>query len=170
METKQNQTSLRNKRKGYWSAMDTVILLLVLASIGGIIYRVAMNVARTEAAVSDTVYEIYFQVEETHRDVLNEVKGFDTVYLYENDMRLGAMGATIHPETGDYVAVLTPSYIEGTELATATGCMICKGSTVQNGGLLVEGTGRYLTRGGVLQIRTDRVLLTVKITDIIERS
>ena len=44
------------------------------------------------------------------------------------------------------------------------------GKAAQNGGLLVEGTGRYLTRGGVLKIRTDRVLLSVKITDIIERS
>ena len=170
METKQNQTSTRNGRKSYWSAMDTVILLLVLASIGGIIYRVAMSITQEEAQASDTVYEIYFQVEETHRNVLDEVKGFDTVYLYENDMRLGAMGATIDPETGDYIAVLTPTYIEGTEMATATGCMICKGTAAQNGGLLVEGTGRYLTRGGVLKIRTDRVLLSVKITDIIERS
>ncbi len=169
MENKPNQTSPRNKRKSYWSAVDTIILLLVLASIGGIIYRVAVSVAQEEAQVSDTVYEIYFRVEETHRNVLDEVKGFDTVYLYENDMRLGAMAATIDPETGEFLAVLTPSYIEGTELATATGCMICKGSTVQNGGLLVEGTGRYLTRGGALQIRTDRVLLTVKITDIIAR-
>jgi hypothetical protein len=170
MESKQNQTSSRNGRKGYWSAVDTVILLLVLASIGGIIYRVAMSISREESEVSDTVYEVYFQVEETHRNVLDEVKGFDPVYLYENDRLLGAMGATIDPETGAYMAVLTPAYIEGTELATATGCMVCKGSAVQNGGLLVEGTGRYLTRGGVLKIRTDRVLLTVKITEIIERS
>ncbi len=170
MERKQSNTSSRNGRRPRWSAVDTVILLLILAAIAGIIYRVVATVTQDQEQMQGTVCEVYFEIKETHRDVLAEVKGFDTVYLYENDMRLGAIGATIDVVTGDTVAVLTVTPIEGTELADATGCMICRGSVERNGGVLVEGTGRYLTLGSELQIRTDRVLLTVKVTDIRVRS
>lgn len=172
MENNQNTTMLRRGRRPHWSVVDTVILLLVLTAIGGIVYRVVVTVSREqeEAREPGTVCEVYFEVQETHRDVLAELHGFETVYLYENGMRLGAIGATINAVTGDTVAALTINPIEGTEQATATGCMICRGSTVENGVLLVEGTGRYLTMGSVLQIRTDRVLLTIRVTDIQVRS
>lgn len=172
MEHKQKNATPRRGRRSYWSVVDTVILLLVLTAIAGIVYRVVVTVSREQDKAQDpgTVCEVYFEVMETHRDVLAELRGFETVYLYDNDMRLGAIGATIDPVTGNTVAALTVNPIEGTERATATGCMICRGSSVKNGVLSVEGTGRYLTLGSELMIRTDRVLLTVRITDIKVRS
>ena len=165
MESKQSNTSARRTRKGFWSAVDTLIVLLVLAAIAGIIYRIVITV--TDDSMDGTVCEVYFEVQETHRDVLDEIRAFDTVYLRENDMRLGAIAARVKDDgTGNPVAALTPSYIEGTETATATGCMVCRATVSSDGSILVEGTGRYLTRGSVLEIRTDRVVVTVKITDI----
>lgn len=170
MERKQPNTSTRKGRKSYWSVVDTMILLLVIASIAGIIYRVVMTVSQESEEEAGSLCEVYFEVQETHRDVLAEVRGFDAVYLHENNVRLGAIGATIDVVTGDTVAALATYPIEGTELATASGCMVCRGTIQTNGGILVAGADRYLTRGSILEIRTDRVLLTVKITDIRVRS
>ena len=165
MESKQSNTPTRRERKGFWSAVDTLILLLILAAVAGIVMRIVITV-RNDSPEGE-VYRVYFEVHETHRDVLDEVRGFDAVYLCENDMRLGAIAAKVVDDaTGKTAAALTPSYIEGTETATATGCMVCRGPDHSAEGLLVEGTGRYLTCGSVVQIRTDRVILTVTITDI----
>ena len=162
MESKQSNHSARNGRKGRWSVMDTFILLLLLAVLAGIVYRVFVTV--TDEGPTGTVCQVYFDVMETHRDVLGELHGFETVYLYENDMRLGAIGAV--EADGDTAADLTIQYVEGTDMATAKGRMTCRASLVEDGSILVEGTGRYLTRGSVLQIRTDRVLLTIQVTDV----
>ena len=170
MEQKQNTSSPRGGRRSRWSVIDTVILLLVLMAIGGIVYRAVSTVYRDEQAEGRDVYEVYFEVAETHRDVLAEIRGFDNIYLYENGMHLGTIGMTKDEESGESIVALTTVPVEGTELATALGCFVCAGSDEMNGGLLVEGTGRYLTRGGELTIRTDRVVLTVKITDIRKRS
>jgi hypothetical protein len=168
-QNQSNAASTRRERKPRWSAVDTLILLLVLAAIAGIVYRVVVTVTREAVAEQGTVCEVYFEVKEVHRDVLTEIQGFDPVYLYENDMRLGAIGATIDPATGEPVAAITVSTFEGTELANATGCMICRGTAEPNGALLVKGTGRYITRGSELMVRTDQVLLTIRVTDILIR-
>ena len=168
MESKQINIPPHNRRKSRWSAVDTLIVLLVLAAIAGIIYRVVITV--TAEPEAGEVYEVYFEVQETHRDVIAEVRPFDAVYLVENDMRLGAIAATIAEGAGTPAASLIPSYIEGTDMATATGCMTCRAVLSGNGSILVEGTGRYLTSGSILEIRTDRVLMTVRITDIREKS
>lgn len=160
MESKQSNTL---PRKGGFSAIDVLIILLVLASIVGIVYRVVMTVS--DDATGGTVCRVYFEVSEVHRDVLAEIRAYDTVYLYENDMRLGVIGATIGDE-GKTSPALTTVNSESGDTATATGCMVCRAVSVRDGSILVDGTGRYLTRGSVLEIRTDRVLLTVRVTDI----
>lgn len=163
MESKQPNTSLRQNRKGGFSAIDVLIILLVLAALVGIVYRIVVTVA--DDAPAGTVCRVYFEVSEVHRDVLSEVRAYDTVYLYETDMRLGVIGATIG-EGGNASPALTPIYAEESDQATATGCMVCRAVTVTDGSILVAGTDRYLTRGSVLKIRTDRVLLTIRVTDI----
>ena len=160
MESKQSNTL---SRTGGFSVIDVLIILLVLAAIVGIVYRVVMTVS--DDAAEGTVCRVYFEVSETHRDVLSELRAYDTVYLYENDMRLGMIGATMSEE-GNTAPALTIVNSESGDTATATGCMVCRAVSVQDGSILVDGTGRYLTRGSVLEIRTDRVLLTVRVTDI----
>ena len=162
-----------NKPKKRWSAMDTVILLLVLVAVAGLIYRV-VYAARKEAEADPVMYRVHFEVLETHKDVLAEVKGFDAVYLYEDDTRLGYIGVYQDTATGEYTAALnvTPAQgATGSDRVTATGILICTdASPASGGGLWVGDSGRYLTPGGVMEVRTDRALLTVRITSIREHS
>lgn len=161
------------KQKLRWSAVDTVILLLVLVAVAGLVYRV-VYAARREGDATSAMYRVYFEVQETHEEVLAEVRGFDAVYLYENDVRLGYIGVYRDTATGEYTVALTPSASTdgtGDHRVTGSGCMICTNATLrEDGGLHVGDSGRILVPGSVLEVRTDRALLTVRITSIREHS
>ncbi len=164
MDNNQNNTVVRNPRKSRWSVTDTVLLLLVLVAVAGCIYRLVYAVYREEQESQDILYEVYFDVSETHKNVLAEIRNFDEVYLYENDVQLGNIGVTeADEELRVYMNKVTP--ITGTDLLTAEMCMLAKG-TMTDRGLFVAGSGRYLTPGSELVVRTDRVLLTIRITKI----
>lgn len=165
MDMKQNKPA--KTRKGRWSVVDTVIVLLVLLAVAGLVYRV-VYAARTESEKNNKMYRVYFEVSETHEDVLSEVAGFDAVYLYENDVRLGYIGVYEDTATGEYMVALTPDPTEKSDMATASGCLVCTEGVMRDGGLLVGESGRYLTPGSELEVRTDRALLTIRITSIRE--
>lgn len=165
MDMKQNQPI--KSRKGRWSVVDTVIVLLVLIAVAGLVYRV-VYAARAEEENGRTLYRVYFEVAETHKDVLTEVEGFDAVYLYENGVKLGYIGVYEDTTTGDYTVALTPTPTEVSGMATAAGCLVCTDGVLKDGGLLIGESGRYLTPGSELQVRTDRALLTIRITSVRE--
>ena len=99
MESKQSNTPTARRRERRWSVIDTVILFLVLVAIAGIVYRIVITV--TDDGDTGSRCQVYFEVSETHRDVLDDIQGFEEVYLLENDMLLGSIGATsVDPETG----------------------------------------------------------------------
>ena len=160
-----------DKQKRRWSAMDTLILLLILVAVAGLVYRV-VYAARKEAEADPTLYRVYFEVLETHEDVLAEVRGFDAVYLYENDVCLGYIGVYQDTATGEYTVALTPTPVSGgDDRVTASGCMVCTNATLSSGGgLRIGESGRVLIPGSVLEVRTDRAFLTVRITSIREHS
>jgi hypothetical protein len=164
---------IMHKPKKRWSAMDTVILLLVLVAVAGLVYRV-VYAARKDAEADPTMYRVYFEVLETHENVLAEVEGFDAVYLYENVTRLGYIGVYLDTATGAYTPALTTTPAvgaTGSHRVTATGILICNNATVSaGGGLMVGDSGRYLTPGSVLEVRTDRVLMTIRITSVREHT
>ena len=159
--------------KRRWSAVDTLILLLIVVAVAGLVYRV-IYAARKDASADPAMHRVYFEVLETHEDVLAEVKGFDAVYLYENDARLGYIGVYQNSATGEQTVALqvTPAVgATGDGRVTATGCMVCTGGTltsVAGGSLLIGDSGRYLTPGSILEVRTDRALLTIRITSVTE--
>ena len=166
---KDKKTEGKPSRKLRWSAVDTCILLLVLAVLGGLVYRVVDAALRDQNDGDRVMYAVYFTVEDTHKGVLGEVQGFEAVYDYEDGSKLGHIAAYEDPDTGEYAPVLTVKPAVDTanaDYVSATGCMICTAATQKGGGLLVDGSGRYLTPGTTLMIRTDRALLTVRITDI----
>lgn len=169
MDQQQSKTSARRSRPGRWSAVDTVILLLVLLAIAGVVYRVVMGMRHDHGASVKETYEVYFDVEETHKSVLEEVRGFDAVYLRENDMRLGYIGVYEDASAGEYRVAMTMTATENNRV-TATGCMLSTGTVMSDGSLLVEGSGRNLTPGSTLELRTDRAILTVRITEIRKHS
>ena len=116
-----------------------------------------------------TIYDVFFSVEQAHRDVLDEIDGFDPVYLFENDVKLGYMGVYRETEGDGYRVALTPlpaDKNDTSEFIPAQGCFVCADAVMQDGSLLVAGSGRYLTPGSVIEIRTDRAYLTLRITEI----
>lgn len=157
-----------DKPKRRWTVVDTLILLLVLLSVAGLVYRVIYAMRRESA--DPTLHSVYFEVLEVHEDVLAEVQGFDAVYLYENDVRLGYIGVHQDPVTGErsvFLDVAPAPGASGDDRVTARGCMFCANATVSaGGGLRIGESGRILVPGSVLEIRTDRALLTVRITSI----
>jgi len=159
-------------RKGKWSVMDTVILLLAILIVGALVYRVVYAFQSRMDDSPQTIYDVFFSVDEAHRDVLAEVSGFDSVYLYENDVKLGYMGVYRDAEGDGYRVALTPlpaDQNDTSEFIPAQGCFVCADAVMQDGGLLVSGSGRYLTPGSVIEVRTDRAYLTLRITEIVPR-
>jgi hypothetical protein len=166
---KDKKTEGKAPRKFRWSAVDACILLLVLAVLGGLVYRVADAALRKQDDGERVMYAVYFTVEDTHKDVISEIRGFDAVYDYEDGTKLGHIAAYENPATGEYAPVITVKPAMNTansDYVSATGCMICTNATENDGSLRVDGSGRYLTPGTTLMIRTDRALLTVRITEI----
>ena len=156
-------------RKRGFSVIDGVLMLLILAAIGGIVYRVVDAAKQSIATEERPMYAVYFSVEETHKDVLAEIRGFDAIYDPEDGVKLGYIAAYEDTEAGDYkpALVIVPAVnATGRDRVTASGCFICTEGTMMNGGLLVDGDDRYLTPGSELAIRTDRAVITVCITEI----
>jgi len=148
----------RRKGKGgqsRWSAVDTVILILVLLSVAGIVYRAVYTIRQDMNAAGKTQYVIDFVVEETHEDVLREVKHEDAVYLYEGGAVLGRIGLRDISHGA-----------KGEAYATAKGSILCASGSMKNGALLIGTSGRYITPGSEVTVRTDRAILTLRITEI----
>ena len=156
-------------RKRGWSVIDTLIVLLVLAAVAGIVYRVVDAARQSTAQEERLMYAVYFSVEETHKDVLAEIRGFDAIYDPEDGVKLGYIAAYEDTEEGGYkpaLAIVPTVNATGRDRVTASGCFICTEGTMMNGGLLVDGDDRYLTPGTELSIRTDRAILTIRVTEI----
>lgn len=165
------QRMKQGKRR--WSAMDTVILVLVLLAIGGVVFRVVDASYRDRVKRDDKMYVIGFTVEDIHRDVLAELKGADAMYLYEEDAFLGYMGMfrdETTNTTSPALEVIPPKADAQAGHVGATGHLVCTTGTAMNGGLLVGKSGRYLIPGSEVVVRTDRVLLTLRVTEIREHS
>lgn len=165
------ESNRQTKRR--WSALDTVIVLLVLVALAGIVYRVVYTARQKGADTTATMYKVDFEVAATHADVLEEIQGAEAVYFCENDVCLGYI-AISETDTGDFNAALVTAPAldeEGTPIPgfeTATGSMICTDGTLSNGGgsLLVGASGLYLTPGSEVEVRTDRALLHLRVVKI----
>lgn len=169
MHTEKEKKRDKPTRGGGWSVMDTLIVLLILAAVAGMVYRLVDAVGQNRAEENRPMYAVYFSVEETHKDVLAEISGFDAVYDPEDGVKLGYIAAYEDAEEGIYkpaLAIVPAVDSTGRDRVTASGCFICAEGTVMNGGLLVDGDDRYLTPGSELRIRTDRAVLTIRITEI----
>lgn len=175
MKASENASRAANQhvpRKGKWSVVDTVILLLAILVVGALVYRVVYAFESRIEEEPQTIYDVFFSVDQAHRDVLGEVIGFDPVYLYENDVKLGYMGVYRDVEDDGYRVALTPlpaDQNDTSEFIPAQGCFVCADAVMRDGGLLISGSGRYLTPGSVVEVRTDRAYLTLRITEIVPR-
>lgn len=170
MESNQQKSNRAGRKtRFHWSAVDTVILLLVLVALAGVVWRVVYTARQRGGQEEGTKYVVTFQIPDIHPDVLAEIRGFDAVYLYENDVRLGHLGVYEDTATGEYRVALDATPLDDEErpdYVMATGSMVCGEATLSGGGLLVGESGLYLTPGSEVEVRTDRVLFTLKVTEI----
>ncbi len=164
----------KRTRKHAFSAVDAVLILLLVAAVAGVVLRVVTTQKQADATEgAPTMYAVYFEVEETHEDVLASVASFDAVYLLDGDARLGYMGAYRDRDTGEFHIALTPAPAEGAEgdrRVTALGCFVATEAENTAGGLLVGKSGLYLAPGACLEVRTDRARMTIRITEILPHS
>ncbi len=161
---KGKDSSVKAPRSRRWTAVDTLIVLMVVLAVAGVVVRGVLDNGKTPAATaSETVY-VDFIISEIHPSVLSEIKAFDALYLRETGELVGYVGVyddgttALHP-------VNAPVAANGSFVA-AEGCFVCLDGTYENGSLLVKGMTDYLSPGSVLTLCTERAVVTLEITGI----
>jgi hypothetical protein len=160
------ETAPERRSKRRVSVMDIVIILLVLVAVAGIVFRVVSVIREGAPTSKGARYAVEFSVAETPTDIFLGMQIGDGVFLYKSGAKLGYMGAYQQDDEQPYrvALTLTPGTAKGT--STAIGEFVCTDGEMTNGGLLVNAGGLYLTPGTELLICTERVLLTVTVTEI----
>lgn len=170
----------RARRK--WSAMDTVILILIVAAVASVVGRVIYAYLQRGSEDEASIYTVDFDVADIREAVLQNVSGFDAVYLYESGARIGYIG--VEESDGEQWVALYPKNTwtgqdlnedestEGETLPVATGStaaqgsMICTGGDLEDGCLYLDAAGLYIAPGSELKVCTDRVVFTLRVTRI----
>jgi hypothetical protein len=182
---------VRAGRKGRWSVVDAVILLLVVLCVVSAAVRVAYAYIQRDknSANTQNLYDVTFEIEEVHRDVLASVSPFDALYLYDTGERIGYVGVYQDSEGNTRIALTVVgdsdrdsdsgrySYSNSngengtysSDWVAATGCMVCVGGVIQDGCLPIDGSDLYLAPGSELTVCTERAMFTVRILTITAR-
>lgn len=177
----EQQNGKRARRK--WSAMDTVILILIVAAVASVVGRVIYAYLQRGGEDEASIYTVDFDVADIREAVLQNVSGFDAVYLYESGARIGYIG--VEESDGEQWVALYPkntwtgqdlsedeSTTEEETLPVATGStaaqgsMICTGGDLEDGCLYLDAAGLYIAPGSELKVCTDRVVFTLRVTRI----
>lgn len=163
---KQNSEGKSPKKSGgRWTAIDTVILLLVLVAIAGVIVRsFVLPGEKDDQAVAEGAYYVEFTVHEIHAEVLEEFRISDRFYLYETNELVGYLG--YYADGTRALQAMAPVMEGDDRLVTAEGCLYCPDARMENGCLLLKDTDTYLAPGAVLKLRTDRATMTIEIKKI----
>ena len=151
------------KKRFRWTAVDSLILLMVLLVVAGAVVRGVLDRRPSHEKETAGPYYVDFAIEEIHPKVLGEIQPFDALYLYETGERLGYVGVY---DDGTIALHTVVSPVSSARSVAAEGCMVCVEGVYQNGSLLVSGTNTYISPGAVLVLRTDQAVITVEITDI----
>ncbi len=147
-----------------WTAVDTIIVLLLVLAVGGVVLRGVVDWNKqAETPVTGPFY-VEFSVAEIHPTVLGEIAAFDPLYLYESGELVGYVGVYDDGTMALHTVGQLSSLNGG--IVSAEGCMVCLEGVYENGSLLVTGMDQYLSPGTKLTLRTDRAVLTVEITGI----
>lgn len=155
---------------GRWSAVDTVIVLLLLIAVAAQLWQAILIRRETDAEKTPTAYDVTFSVSAIRREVLEGIDAFDGLYLCEDGTRIGSVGVYEDEDGSQRIALSVvepgPDGLAGSEYVAAEGCMICTEGEYRDGGLLIPDTGLYLDPGSEWTVRTDRVMLTIRIESI----
>lgn len=189
MENERKTESRSNRR---WSAMDTVITILLIAAVVSLVGRVVYAYRNRSQADVTHLYMVEFEVASIQTENLRQIKAFDTIYVYESGAVVGYIGAedtdgvrnaamhaktptesteiaeeTLPAETGIEVAEGMPPIFTGD--TEAYGSMICAGGELEDGCLYVVDAETYIAPGTTLTVCTDKVLFTLRVRSITEK-
>lgn len=186
----ERKTESRSKRR--WSAMDTVITILLVAAVVSLAGRVVYAYRNRSHTDVTHLYTVEFEVASIQTENLRQIEAFDVVYVYESGAMIGYIGAeeidgvrsvaihaktptesaesseeTLPEETGIEVAEgLPPIFTGHTE---AYGSMICAGGELEDGCLYAANAETYIAPGTELTVCTDKVLFTLRVLSITEK-
>ncbi len=158
---KQKRTTYRAGGKGRFTAVDTVLLILVVVLLVGTVAGwVWQTVVADEATEEGITYAVSFRIASTHRQVTEGLSVGDRLYSTSGEF-IGYLR--------DDLAVYDDSEAELANRVTGTGSMVCVGH-MDGRSLRVGDVERYITPGDTLKIHTEREILTVYILKISEVS
>lgn len=161
METKNHKPSLW--RKGKFTTVDAVILLLVVVMVvGAVIGWVYQAVNKGSAFDEGLTYVVTFRISETHRSVLGGLSVGDAVYLVEDGSFVGYLRSDLSVQYGSDARNFDYD-------VTGSGSMICVGD-INGRSLKLDNSNRCLTPGDILIVRTERELLTIEVLEITSTS
>lgn len=189
-----NQKMKRGKRKTTasdrerrWSAMDTVIVMLLFVAVVGVVLRVAVAYwdAQDAGQANGVYYDVHFEVDAMFEASLDDIDGADAVYLLETGELLGYMGVEgtsadsdgegqVSDPNGGEEAPSKKLYprprVEGTDpdIVAADGVICIEGKMV-DGSLYSQNGEIYLSKGTELTVCTERVTFQIRVTDILSR-
>lgn len=150
-----------------WAAVDTMVVLALVLAIVGVLVRGFMAQKETPQGEMSGPYDVYFVVEEIHSSVLSEISGFDVLYDRETGKMVGYLGVYANGSPAISATGVLP--IKGGDWVSAQGCFVCLEGVMEDGNLLPYETETYLSPGSVLTVRTERAVMTIKITQISQR-
>lgn len=159
-------TTRSTKRK--WAAVDIVVILALLFAVLGVAMRGFFEKREPQDTTVGGPFDVYFTVEEIHSSVLEEISGFDMLYLHETGELVGYIG--VYADGTPAIASTGVLALPGGDWVSAQGCMVCLEGTMKEGSLLPYDMQRYISPGSVLTLRTERAVLTIQITKISVRN
>lgn len=189
MENGRKTESHSNRR---WSAMDTVITILLAAAVISLVGRVIYAYRNRSHTDVTHLYMVEFEVEKMQNEALRHIEAFDAVYVYESGAMIGYIGAE-EVDGVRNVAIHAKTPMEGTESAEnvlpeeteievaeglppiftghteAYGSMICAGGELEDGCLYAANAETYIAPGTELTVCTDKVLFTLRVLSITEK-
>ena len=177
-----------------WSAVDTLILILAAAAIASFVGRViyAYRHRQSDEERKNGTYSVQFTIENIHTESLGCIYAFDSVYLFDSGNLIGniamyesedgvqqtALVAIASDSSADTAAMDASETAETTDASdgmehtsssahtAAEGRLICSGSELKDGCLLLSDANIYITAGTELKVCTERVVFTLRVLDI----
>lgn len=165
------QTKKKPAGRVRWSPIDVFLILLVILTIGGFVFRFVYANSRARAEDTRTLYDVTFQIESIHRATLSRIEAGDMVWMHDPvsaSEALGYMEAETDEETGQQIAALHALNNDGIgdDRVTAVGTLVCTDARMADGFLMVDGCPQCLAPGTEITVCTERVTFTLKVMAI----
>lgn len=173
-KVKKDKAVLKNRPR--FNAVDAMIIILVIAAIVGVYFRYTIIDFLTRDRNIES-YVVSYSIEDIRYTTPNYISVGDKVYFESDGELMGELiseseknkeplnitlaSKNFTDSKGNIVEVFYP---EETRV-NAKGRMLCLGSYSETGGFSLEGN-RYIAAGQYVDVYTDNVTVTLKITAI----